>query len=1250
MRNLILKVLAIVVVMFGALYLNAQDTASLTGIVMDPTGAVLPDAVVTLTNPSTGATFTQTTDRTGSYHFINVPPATGYKETFVHAGFSTTQISDITMSVGTTRTQDAKLTPSAGKEQVEVSASNAEVTLNTTDASIGNNINVEQLNDLPVYDRTAGISTLFYQQAGVDENQGAVTGARIDQSEVTLDGLDVNDIAAGTTFGIVARAPVDSVQQFTGTVAGLQPALGTGSGAQFQMVTRNGTNKFHGNVNEYHRDTTTEANPWFNNLVGLPRTPLIRNQFGGNIGGPVKRDKLFFFFDYAGSRIVQSSSAERTVPLDAFRAGTLNYINDGTGCNDSSRLNTTPGCITTLSAEDLAALDPAGIGFNQDVLSFVNSRYPKANDLSQGDGVNTGGYRFTQPAPDNDDTYVGRVDYNLTSNQRIFGRFTINRRHLTYSLSEFDTDPLTHPETDHSYAYVISHDWTIGANKVNQFYYGDTISKFSWPDLYNPTGANQYSFTGLSGPYTSYDGQQRRVPIPMVRDDFNWQKGKHSLTFGGTFKFIKTNSNLVNNFNFIYAGLTGPALQGGLDDSVRPADIYNGPNQVSINDYDNLFTTALGVVGEVSTNYNYNNQGQAQPAGSGGPRAYRFYQTEAYFGDTWQVTNKLTLSYGVRYQLYSVPYEVHGEESVPTAIPLMTYIKDRVAQSTAGDTTNTGLPLYSYVLGGKANHGPNMYGMSYKDFAPRIAFAFTPFSSRKTVINGSAGIVYDRTVINAINFLQDQISYLFSNTSTNQIGASTVDETLATNPRLGSNLALDSSYIPAPQPISSPYTPYVDGDGQPYGLADGETSFVISPTLKDPYAIALNAGIQQEFPGHLVLKLNYVGRLGRRLLADADASQVIDVPDYTGLSTQTMGQAFAALTTESRAGVPLTPQPWFEDVLPQYGTAIGFDNNTELVAAMVGQLAARGDMSDMLYDMAYYSYYAGFTGFLPTNIGIPSQFGTNAYLTNMGNSNYHGMLLTLDKNISDGLQFEFNYTWSHSIDNTSLSANANSLFSNSGFICDILRPRACRGDSDFDVRQEISSNFSYDLPFGRGRTFAPNASRWLDEVIGGWGLSGVPIYHTGVALTAYSDAYMSSFDNADPAIFTGSPAELKAKVNVDRSSNTVYMFEGGSAGAQKVLADFRGPIGFEYGQRNNLRSPGAFFFDAGLGKTFPIVGDNLRLKFRADAFNVFNHPVFDGGALNIVSNAGQFGQITGTASGPNGQSARVAQFSLRLEF
>jgi Carboxypeptidase regulatory-like domain len=1270
--------------------LSAQDSSSMTGAVTDATGAALTGVTVELTNKSTGISYTQVTNRQGSYTFANVAPHDGYTAVFSHQGFASIQVDNLALNVGITRTLDEKLV--AGTTQVvEVSAANQQVALDTTDAAIGNNMDVQELNQLPVYDRTAGIVTLFYQQPGVDSNMGSVTGARTDQSEVTVDGLDVNDIASNGTLTVVGHAPVDSVAQFTGTVAGLVSAIGTGSGAQFQLVTKNGTNRFHGNINEYHRDTTTVANTYFNNIVGLPRTPLIHNQFGGDISGPIKRDKIFFYFDLADSRIVQSQTGETVVPLSNLTGATqtLNYINSGPGCSDASRINTQPGCISALPAtgaagptgQSVQSLDPNGVGFNSDEFTFIDARYPAANDLTQGDGVNTGGNRFTYATPDNDITYVGRVDYNITPAQKVFGRFTITRENSTESLPVFAKDPPTHPFIDRSYGYVVSDVWTIGRNKVNQFYYGDNISKFSFPNSYNPTGIDQYSFSGLGGPYSGNDGQKRRVPVPVVRDDFNWQLGNHSLVAGGTFKFIKTDSNLINNFNFVDIGLQGAALGGGLDPTLRPTDIFTDSGATALNDYDQLFATSLGNIGEVSTNFNYNNKGAALPLGGGGPRAYRYFETELYVGDTWKVTSKLTLAYGLRYQLYSVPYEAHGQESVEylsgpggtlsvAQSTANTYLKDRIAQSAAGDTSFTGLPYYYVELGGKANHGPNFYQMAKKDFAPRVAFAYN--AQRGTVINGSAGIIYDRTVINAINFLQDQISYLFSNTITNNFPMTTQPTgstqspaayALSQDTRVGSNLSYPSTLNPVPLPLSVPYLPYVDdanGDvtgvpGQPYGLGEGETNFIISNNLKDPYSIALNVGIQQDLPFRMVLKMSYVGRLGRRLLADVDAGQALDVPDYTGGSTQSLGQAFAGMTTQLRAGVPvgsLSPQPWFEDVLGNYKGVLG--NNTNLVAAMAGQDANRGDLADSLYLMGYFSEFRGYNGFLPTNIGLPSQFGSDTYLTNQGNSNYHALLLTLSKNMSQGLTFNFNYTWSHSIDNTSLSGANNALYNNFGLICDATRPRACRASSDFDVRQEITSNFIYDLPFGHGKQFLATLPIWANEAIGGWAISGLPSYRTGTSLNAFADAYLASFDNDAPAIFTGDKGDLKSHVNV--SNGTVYNFAGGAAGAAKVLSEFRGPLGFEYGQRNVAKGPGAFFFDAGLAKTFPIYKE-VNLIFRADFYNVFNHPAFQPpqnsgtSALNIVNAVSPFGQITGTSTEPGANySARVGQFSLRLQF
>src|SRR6185437_3580151 len=250
----------------------------------------------------------------------------------------------------------------------------------------------------------------------------------------SVDGLDVNDISTGQTFMMVANAPVDSVEEFKGTVAGDTADSGPASGGEFELVTKSGSNRWHGNVNEYHRDTSTVANDWFSNNVGLSLAHYVRNQFGGNIGGPIKKDKAFFFFNFYDLRRATSSPVVTTVPTKSYASGNISYIlanaSNGSGaCSFTSRLNTTPQCIGTITPAQVKALDPAGIGVSSVMQSFLNSRYPSSgpNDPTVGDGINTEGYRFNAPEPDDETNYVGRFDYTINSTMKFFAKFGINR-------------------------------------------------------------------------------------------------------------------------------------------------------------------------------------------------------------------------------------------------------------------------------------------------------------------------------------------------------------------------------------------------------------------------------------------------------------------------------------------------------------------------------------------------------------------------------------------------------------------------------------------------------------------------------------------------------------------------------------------------------------------------------------------------------------------------------------------------------
>jgi hypothetical protein len=1235
-----------------------QDVSGMTGEVTDASGAALTGATVTLKNGATGQQFTATTNSTGVYRFNEVPPGQGYEAIFSATGFVPVDIKNIYLTVATIRTQNATLAVGAQNQEVEVTASNSEVTIDTTTAAIGNTFDVTQLNSLPVQQRNDPVA-LFTLQPGVTDT-GSVTGARVDQNNITVDGLDVNDFATGgasqnnsgsgidTKFTIVGHAPVDSVEEFHGNVAGLPSSAGPSSGGQFQLVTKSGTNQFHGNINLYHRDPSLVANSWFSNNASpiVPRNHLIQNQFGGNVGGPILRNKLFFFFDFNDSRIISSLLVQRTVPLDSFRNGNLGYLDDAGG-------------ISYLTPAQVVAFDPAGIGASSTWQTGFTARFPHSNNSVTGDGVNSGGYSFNAPNNDFETNYVTRIDYNLNSRMNLYGRFTIARENSVENPNEFAGDPATNPFIDRTYSFVLGHNWVIGTNKTNRVFAGQTVQKYSFPNSYNPSGSTFLTFSDGTGPalasslYLNPNAQARRIPIPVVGDDFSWTRGSHTWQFGGTFKDILAHNTNVADYNTAEIGPGGFTLSlcgptpgdcGAGNPSLRPANIGTSGTEPAY-DYDQAFTFLLGRIAEVSSDFNYNAQGSALPQLTGDQRYYRNYQTQVYAADTWKVMRNLTLSYGVTYQLFSVPFETRGLESTITT-NFNQYFGSRIAQSNAAQTGPTAVPLIDYVLGGKANNGPPLYQPEHHLFAPRFGFAFNPSWDQKGVFNGSIGIVYDRTVINAVQQIQDADSYLFQQTLPTSLGISGDPyNSIKTGPRLDSKNGISTVPITPPATPKPPYQPFV-ADGVPYGLQIGSAfNATIDPKLKTPYSIAYNFGMQHAFAGDLVMKLSWAGRQGRRLLAQTDANQVLDFPDP--VSGQTLGQAMASVTQQLRAGATsatVTAQPWFENVIgPQNGQSY-----TSFLVANFGSFVERGDLGDTVQ-------FLSDTG-APLNVGSAAQFSENSFYGSRGFSGYNALLLTVQKNLSHGLHFDFNYTWSHSIDNTSFFANSqgDTGIGGVGLICDAVRPRECRANSDFDLTQIITADAFYDLPFGRGKMFLSTVPTWTNELLGGWSISGISSWHTGYAWGTNSNAFVASYSNDAPGILVGQRSAVATKLQKP-SSGGVNIF----ANQANAAAAYVGPIGFQIGPRNGLRGPKFFNADLGLAKNFPIYGDRVKANFRADAFNALNHPNFALPASNAYNGldqqditSSQFGNISYTVipSGNLNNGARVLQLSLRVEF
>ena len=1251
-------VLGVVFLLVASFPLHAQQFSAVSGIVSDKSGGVVSGVTVELDNSQLGLHQTTTTNDLGFYQFLRQAPGQGYSLTFSKEGFAKLVVSNISLGVSTTETRNVSLEVGAVTQSISVEAA-GEATLNTSDATVGNVIDARAVSELPIQFRLDA-ANLMQLQAGVND-AGSITGARSDQGNITLDGLDINDQATGQAFSSTIPVSIDALQEVRTVTAGETADYGRSSGGGINLVTKGGTNNWHGNLREYNRNTLFAANDWFNNRSKVARPPLIRNQFGGNLGGPVKKDKLFFFFDYEGLRRSSSSQNVRAVPTAQFRAGQLGYINSNAGCSGTARFTTQPNCITYLTPSQVASIDPQGVGDNASLLSFINGRYPNTvNDPgAAGDGINTDGFLFTAPAHETENVYTGRIDYNLTAKHRLFLRSSVARHGVdddfNVAIEDFPGDPAPDlRDTFNGYASSIGWTWTATPNVISQFSAGLVRAILDFPTRPAPTFPNSFFFSpNISGPFLGSSSQSRNVPVPEFREGVTWIKGNHTMDFGGDLKLTRQISSLKNDFNFIGIGLGGEiqSLDTAPQNQLRPSDINADPSAVS--NWDNFFPFLLGRYSQVFSNFNYDKSGNAFPNGTGKKRDFNYNEFEFYGQDSWKLRSDLTITYGLRYVLHTVPYEINGFQSTPS-VSESAYLSARIMAAAQGVSGISAVPLMSYSLGGPANNAPGYYKADYKDIGPRIGLAYNPgsrggllgslFGDRKTTLRLGGAILHDR-ISGGASFGLDQNTFLFDSGANNPFGVPNDPITsLQTDPRFN---GLNTNLPPFPTAPSTkpPVQPNVFG-GQPLGLAFGgfPSFFQFDRNTKNPYAIVLNFGFQRELPGNLLLEAGYVGRMGRRLLAVGDAATVTDFKDNA--SGTTLRQGFAALQQQVLNHVGLfsiASAPWFENQMGGTANCQAFSQAAFGISLTCSQIAVGlnrrlfrvGDLSDTVQAL-----FAD--GFLDFNVGLPAQTGANGYIGNYASSNYNAMLVSLRKRVSNALQFDFNYTFSHSIDNLSEITNNYVTYtaSGAGLVCELDNLRICRASSDFDARHTVNVNYIYDLPVGHGRHFLHDAPGWANTIVGGWTTSSIITWRTGYPFTIRTNSFPTAFTLDAPAVLLN-PVGLQSNIHTDAAGELQYF-----ASQSVAVAAVGFPFGGGTGTRNEVRGPGFSSLDMAIEKSISLPkSEHQRLKLRMDTFNTFNHPVFNGPASATLNNTSQFGIITSTASAP-----RVLQVSLRYEF
>lgn len=1271
--------LLLVLLMAAAPWPWGQATTSLRGLVKDTSGAVIPNASVTLSNTSTQFVRTTVTGPDGEYQFLQVPPGT-YSLTVKFQGFREYHQTGVELLVNLPVTANVALQVGTTSETVEVTGKAPP--LNLVDATLGAAFDEQQVKQLPLEARN--VPDLLTLQPGVvytgnrpdinrdnDTRSGAVNGARSDQSNVTLDGIDANDQGNGYAFTSVLPVTLDSVEEFRVTTTNYNADQGRSSGAQVSLVTKSGTNKFHGSLYEYNRNTATSANDWFIKASemsqGLPNTPpkLIRNIYGGSLGGPIVKNRLFFFINYEGTRQREENSVVRVVPSQALRQGILQYpdVNGG---------------VTALSAADVRGLDPLHLGSNPAVLSYLEG-FPVPNDTSVGDSLNFVGYRFKAPIKVNKSVYVGRVDYKLTQN----GNHSLFWRGALQNSNDADVPylPGTAPlrtVVDFSKGFAVGYNATIRPTLINTFRWGFTRQSFG---IVGNSNLPWITFRGLNDNATTSTTAFTRtrnfqMPVHNFVDDVSWVKGRHTLSFGANVAFVR--NPRVSYLGSFSDGIANAAWlnTGGFANTNSPLDPTAGGfpevDPSFNNSYNFPLITLLGMVTEVDATYNYLKNGSQLPQGVPVKRQFAMNSYEFYSQDSFRWRPNLTLTLGLRYSLFSPPWETTGLQVAPN-ISLGKLLNQRGQKMLEGIPSNTD-PVIRFDLAGPANGKHGYYDWQTKNFAPRVALAYSPRpqsgwlqklfgSGDKTSIRAGFGMVYDHIGMGLLNTFDLNGSFGLATTLANPAGIQTASgsarltdiHTIPTKNNLGQTV-----FLPAP-PGTFPQTPPTSASNGGFAIAWG-----LDDTIRAPYSYTFDGSFGRELPKRFSIEVSYVGRLGHRLLSQRDLMMPLDLVDpKSHIDYFTAAQA---LSRRYRTGAPadsvnssnLGPtavywQDMIQKLLPGGSYALSSSlgcagtPSTDVVQTVYNMYScfALNDTS-ALGNIDVYGQIVDGNGVNPnpyTFIGGPNSFFNSQYSSlyawsTIGNSSYHALEASLRKQFGGGVQFDFNYTYSKSID---ISSDAERIGPYRGFGGQVINswsPQQLRSVSDYDLPHQINANWIVELPFGKNKRFA-NRSGWQDAMIGGWQLSGLARWTSGFPVTVDNGYYFPTDWELEGNGVQIAPVAMGVSRSADGSN--VNMFKNGV----NAVNSFRYGLPGESGSRNTFRAQGYAGWDMSLTKRWAMpYAESHHLQFRWEVFNITNLHRFDAQQNRPEMDIGAtFGNYTGLLTSP-----RVMQFALRYEF
>jgi hypothetical protein len=879
-----IRTLFIILGLLSAPSLLRAQTAKVTGTVLDTSGAAVVGVTVTATNAATSIERSTTTTDTGAYTISSLPPAV-YSFSFTKAGFKVARFAQITLTVDQTMTLDAKLEVGAVSATVEVGASDV-AQIDTENATLSNVVEHTQMTELPLILRDP--YQLVLLGPGVTQSDGmggvSVNGGRERNNNFLLDGTDNNDAdVPGPLGGLIAENP-DATEEFRVLTNNFAPEYGRNNGAIIDVITRSGTNQFHGNLFYFGRWDALGARDYFNHQIDpltgdiAAKNPYVRNLYGGSIGGPIVKDKTFFFLNYQGDRFVTTLTNTTVVPTAAFKSGIFTYTNPQSGVSQAINV-TTPG----------VANNATGVGLDP-VMQKILALYPAPNQVNS-DGI-TGQLFYPSQSREKDEDAVLKIDHKLNQHHNLYARYTYNYFgdpnpfHNDFlpgglgDVSENDKIQSLAVGLTSTFGDSFINEFRFGANRINEFFGCGGVPTFDSFGFVDGEGHGaDFKLPvfqgGQGGPFGfgcqalgDADNQASKQGTYQWYDAMSKVVKSHTIKWGAEVRDVYSN----NNTNFSSRGL----FTFNVFTANGISTLQNLNTGVDSNELEDTVGALLGLI---------NSQGQTQFFDRAGDRhatdELNFVQHEVggFVQDSWKVKSNLTLTYGLRYEWYGVPYEAHANFAT-------------LFQDSSGPAPFTFQPV-------GPGTGLELFKDYYKNFEPRFGFAWDPFKNGRTSVRGGVGVFSDRIYGNLVSDARGNPPFqpsLFNQPA----------------PALGPVPAAQLQAQNAPGNLTpSPVVP--DGSGIFPDLFD--------PNIKPPLVVSWNIGVQRELAQNLNLDVNYVGNHATRILRVVDGAPpqpalvsqleafcAVPNPNQCTESTlQFTNLYFGAESTNPATGLPVLP-------------------------------------------------------------------------------------------------------------------------------------------------------------------------------------------------------------------------------------------------------------------------------------------------------------------------------------------------------